>query len=408
LRLPACRMPAEWSGTGLQSLRMEVLRSAEQYVSLELLMDSVRQRRVNLQLDGGLKPAERDASLGTLGRIEAHIDSAQKLATIIRENDDSPGSYNTVNAVWCQSRLLLHLSACKIRRVRLRDQQKHQVPQTAMDLLGDAEATLRVADPQRHRSDLALVDLYRGEARLRLAESLQISMKDSTHEVSLADVCRELEQWQPLRFARESHEELLRKFSYLGAQPANLGHMQALVGDALRFLARAEPVLRERRRNVWWTTWFFERKLRAIALSVWLSVLDRKGPIPFLGFEAAAHGLETDADALVDIGTRMIRVDAYRLATIVEAYMSCAKALQIRLLADDALYDSQLYVHRRQRMATKLSEAVSDLDKVITARNSLVPVPNDSEAMDSNIAELVKAIRDRCDQIAQFHLHFTL
>ena len=89
-KLPICRMPAQWSGSGLQSLRVEALRCAEQYVSLELLMDGVRQRRLGLQLDGGLGLSQRDASLRTLGQIEAHIDWAQKLATTIRENDDSP------------------------------------------------------------------------------------------------------------------------------------------------------------------------------------------------------------------------------------------------------------------------------------------------------------------------------
>ena len=275
-----------------------------------------------------------------------------------------------------------------------------------MGLLGDAEATLRVADPQRYRSDLALIDLYRGEARLRLAESQLIALKDASCPISLADVCRQLEQWQPLRFERKSHDELHKAFPWLAARPTNLGHMEALVGDALRFFTRAEPVLRERRRNVWWTTWFFERKLRAIALSVWLSVFDTKAPIPFLGREAAAQGLDTAADALLDIGTRMIRVDACRLATIVEAYMSCVQALQIRVLADAVLCDSQLYADRRQRMAGNLRDALSDLRKVIRARTSSVAVPNEDAAMDAEIPGLVSAIHDRCDEVARRHLQF--
>src|SRR5690606_26032534 len=131
--------------------------------------------------------------------------------------------------------LLLHLSACKIRCVLRGEVDKHLVPQTAMGILGEAESCLRVADPQRHRSDLALVDLYRGEARLQLAESLPFNTGNAVAGESLLDRCRTLEAWHPTGTDRERHRSLLLEFPWLATPPKNLGHMRALVDDALRF-----------------------------------------------------------------------------------------------------------------------------------------------------------------------------
>jgi hypothetical protein len=141
---------------------------------------------------------------------------------------------------------------------------------------------------------------------------------------------------------------------------------RALVLDALRFLGRAEPALRERRRNVWWTTWFFERKLRAIAHLVWLSVLDQNSPVPFLGFEASPDQ-DTEADSLLDFAWRMIRVDSYRFATIVDAYASCARALQLRRLT--SFHDKERYEERQRNMRKNLHQAISRLRRVRRSRN---------------------------------------
>jgi hypothetical protein len=66
-----------------------------------------------------------------------------------------------------------------------------------------------------------------------------------------------------------------------------------------------EPILQERRRNVWWTTWSFERYLRLISMSVWTSVFEKETPIPFLGLESAASGAAGIADELLDDALRI-------------------------------------------------------------------------------------------------------
>jgi hypothetical protein len=197
-------------------------------------------------------------------------------------------------------------------------------------------------------------------------------------------------------------EELRDKF--LGKQNRQfneeaLRRAKSLVTDSMRFLNRAEPVLRERRRNVWWTTWFFERRLRAVALSVWASIFERDTPIPFLGLEAAMRKTDTIADTLLEDAIRMIRVDAYRLATIVDAYASCAKALQIRLILDK---ETVRLKERQEDMHKALDYALKTLKAVKKRRNKL-----DSEmwkkdgCMDKNVELYVNAILERAEIIAE-------
>jgi hypothetical protein len=75
---------------------------------------------------------------------------------------------------------------------------------------------------------------------------------------------------------------------------------------------------------------------------------------------------DTAADTLLDDAMRMIRVDAYRLATVVDAYASCAEALQMRLMFD---HTSISLPHRQEAMVEKLSEAIGRLKKVDVIRN---------------------------------------
>lgn len=64
----------------------------------------------------GAGDSQSDAdALKALSQIEGSIVRSLKLGATVRDNDDSRGSYDTVTAVWCQSRLLMHRSACKVK-----------------------------------------------------------------------------------------------------------------------------------------------------------------------------------------------------------------------------------------------------------------------------------------------------
>jgi hypothetical protein len=105
--------------------------------------------------------------------------------------------------------------------------------------------------------------------------------------------------------------------------------------------------------------------LRCIAMSVWASIFEEGTPIPFLGLEAAASGTLSIADGLLENALRMISLDAYRMATIVDAYASCAKALQVRLVLDRKSPDISW---RQKKMKDELGNALTGLKNVVQQR----------------------------------------
>ncbi|HEY5027834.1 MAG TPA: hypothetical protein VIK39_05450, partial [Candidatus Angelobacter sp.] len=233
--------------------------------------------------------------------------------------------------------------------------------------LGDAEASLRISDHRRYRSERAIIELHRAEARLRAAEAVDVS-----ESRSFTTMCRSFEEIKVTVGSQPQHES---RFEYFRDHEGNvapevhtaLRQAKSLIVDGMRFLDRAAPVLLERRRNVWWTSWFFERRMRGIAMSVWAAVFETGTPIPFLGFEAAAAGTQTIADSLLEDAIRMISVDAYRLATIVDAYASCIKALQIRMWLDAS--SRHLLGSRKSRMQDRLKNALVEVQKALQRRH---------------------------------------
>ncbi|HST24166.1 MAG TPA: SIR2 family protein [Blastocatellia bacterium] len=438
----------------LQELRVEVLRVIEQYVELALLEDGVENRRsalVNSKeiikklfpedalenrwsalvraseipsdpiKDALVKVSQNQAdgtkdALAKLESIEEYIKFGQRLVLEIRNKDHSSDSHHTISANWCEGRLLMHKSVCATRRVQLNFGDEHAVLHEAMALLGDAESGLRISDPRRNRSELSMIELHRADARLHQAESVQIYeglIKTRFEEIekplmyfaelSFAKMYRILDL-MPMRSNWEEQGKSLRDL-FLGGEKCallvdeELRRAKSLVTDSMRFLNRAEPVLRTRRRNVWWTTWFFERRLRAIALSVWASVFEIDTPIPFLGLEAAMRKTDTLADTLLEDSIRMIRVDAYRLATIIDAYASCTKALQIRLILDRKtvrLKERQMWMHQ------SLVNALKALDDVERRRNRLAAKKWKTKgSMAKQAVAYVDVVRKRARNIAE-------
>ena len=236
------------------------------------------------------------------------------------------------------------------------------------------------------------------------AESVQIYEGVDNTPMSFAQLCRTLELRKSKDSWGEQGEDLRIAFlgegdKWVSRVDKALRRAKSLVTDSMRFLNRAEPVLRDRRRNVWWTTWFFERRLRAVAMSVWASVFEINTPIPFLGLEAAMRTTDTIADTLLEDAIRMIRVDAYRLATIVDAYASCAKALQTRLILDK---QTARLPKRQESMHQALIKALKALEDVEKRRNHLDSKEWKTDGcMDKNVELYVKAVWRRTEIIAE-------
>ncbi|MFN7934736.1 MAG: hypothetical protein U0R19_15505 [Bryobacteraceae bacterium] len=395
-----------------QGERLEVLRVIEQQVALSLLKQSVKLRIQGLRVPRA-DNKETEDNKRDIEKVENLVQFGLDLVRSILGNDHSSDSHYMVRALWCKSRLLMHQSVCAARRVQLDSEGKVALLQHAMSLLGDAEASLRIGDSRRHRPDMAMIELHRAEARLREADACIVEGVD---KVCFAGVCRRLEEIDNTS-VRKGRTFKIEEFCVNGSldglsqAQGQLRRVRSLVLDGLRFLGRAEPVLRERRRNVWWTTWFFERRLRAISMSVWASILEVDTPIPFLGLESVVQGAPTTADVLLDDAIRMIRVDAYRLATIVDSYGSCARAFQLRLILEGS---ETVAVGRQERMqeerirqrsmGQKLQDAVGVLEGVYSRRKEIPPGVKQGDynhELDAAVKKYVEIVLTRSERIVQ-------
>jgi len=399
----------------VQKVRLQLLRALEQYVALQLLKDSVEQRLDNItefkvqSVPDISRAPVKDGDEDRIRAIEDMTKLGFRLVRRVQSQDHSSDSHNASEALWCKSRFLMHQSVCWVRRVQLDPDKKDETLQNPMGLLGDAEASLGADDVRRYRADLAMVELHRAEARLREAESLIIPLRAGP--VSLGRMCRLLElipahgPWRcgTVDHDLDTHGEFQDKFigPEVGPQGPRykLRKAKSLVTDGIRFLNRAEPALRERRRNVWWTTWFFERRLRAIALSIWASVIEEGTPIPFLGLEAAIHDTDTAADLTMADALLMIRVDAYRLATIIDAYTSCVKAFHMRVrLQAYSRPDGK----RLMRMNENLRGAIRELKEVKDRRDNAPSASrNDKSKMAEDVLRYVQMVEQRSTALAE-------
>lgn len=293
---------------------------------------------------------------------------------------------------WIKARLLMLAGIAALTRPGLKYTSRH-----AMSFISDAAACLNSATPDRARGDLAIVELRRSEVRLNEAsgEKLYTFRTAGTDEAEMPFCQVPFETWtydrlygnglsEEVEWMRNAERPEFRSQLDLlmrmklnlseGGRAArnlegNLRRIRARVTDALRFLDRAEPILRERRRNVFWTTWYIERRLRAIALILWTSVFDTKRPIPYLGLEAAMFGSPSEADGLLIDAQRMIRVDSYRMALVVLSYASCARALQVRLQLEGEQQLTANLLFRLVDMRNKLVQASDQLKATIESRN---------------------------------------
>ena len=373
-----------------QELRLEALKTIEQYTEL-LLMEYGLDARLRSfpKYNGGV---DRNK---LLTEIQTLLDKGRELAQAVRGHDQSSVSQQTIEANWCDCRLLIHQSTLTSRHLQLSAKEDPPRHESVMGILGDAEAGLRLSDPRRHRSELGIVELHRAEARLRKAEAARVGIDQS--KLLFSSWCRDIED-ERMNDDVDKFREKLKKHC-ANVNKDRLQRVRSLASDSMRFLDRAEPILRERRRNVWWTTLFFERYLRSIAISVWACILDEKMPVPFLGLESAIYDTTTLADELIEDSLRMISVDAYRLATVIDAYASCAKALQVRIV----LYkntDNSDPEFRLARMQKTLENALNELGgpngvQERRAGDSALEAPNDDSAMDALVVRYVESVIER-------------
>lgn len=388
-----------------QQLRLEMARVIEQLANLALLESSLA-RKVGV-------PAEIETDRGLKRLISTGLDLVEQILS----NDQSADSHDAGSALWCRTRFLMHRGIWEARKDRTR------VPEALRDL-GDADACL--PDSYRRGVDSAVIELYRAEVRMLQADSVGIPcMKDGQlHEVNFEDFPSLFEQnsthlgsqgfdatsvlWRPR--SDELLEKLFPKDREIPkARNGRLRTARSYVEDAITFLTRAESILLTGRRSVWWTTWFFHRRMRTIAMSIWATVCERESPIPVVGLEEAPRGTPTLADSLLENSLRMIRVDSYRLATIIREYASCAHAYHTRLVLDHSAEDErshcrQLTMRANLIRALERLELVSDLrnegQRDDAAKSQETPRQKSNKAVDTRITKYLNDVQEYARRVA--------
>jgi len=361
----------EYKSGDAARLRLEILRTAEQYVACRLQQENA----------GRHVGKESTTDLHTIGQCTS---LALEIADYI-SGGTVEGGFAALVAL-CRSRLFLHQG-----HIAAYKNEHHE----AMNSFTDAEAALNLCELRRFDCDRAVVELYRAEVRLSEADTVpvKIAAREGPFR-ELIDTIVEAAEGPEDFFSKLN--ELLPHDEALGdAQRSSFRRAGAVGRDAIRFLDRAEDIFARRRRNTAITTWYFHRRLRSVSLAVWASLTDRGGPIPFLGVEAAPEGTETMADALVDQALRLIRADAYRLATIVDEYSRCAIALRARLARD---CDVPRLTQRQRDMCAKLDQAVSKLKHVFETRTAASDVDKykDKRALSTEVKTYCKDVIKDC------------
>jgi hypothetical protein len=175
-------------------------------------------------------------------------------------------------------------------------------------------------------------------------------------------------------------------------RPEDLDQTLRLLYDADYALIRAERILVESRKNIWWATWFFELRMQLIELQLLAHVADDwREPIPVLGSEAAPivsagdewekrigkiYGYErtrlagaTAADELLGQTLRLAYRDPFRLARVAESYVNCFILFRIRLARPDFPRSNRVHLEpRRRSMQEACQEVYERLEELFQQR----------------------------------------
>lgn len=179
--------------------------------------------------------------------------------------------------------------------------------------LNEAESFL-VELPNSHGMEQAIIDLHRAAIfQLQALSGAKDSLNPIFRSVYMPGE-KEIEIW----------ENVTTSLDNVGKE-AEFGNVAlALLEDSLQSLDRANPILKRHRKNAWWTTWNFELRMKLVEYELRAAFSGSPcNSLPYLGTKDAPCNMPTELDGLLDNSRRMIRMDVYRLARIVESYSSC-------------------------------------------------------------------------------------
>jgi hypothetical protein len=332
--------------TAPQELRIEIVKVLEQYLQLMLLEEHVVKRQLKTPADPIFALAAKEC-----------FEHACKILRQVEYADDPNSEYPSHDSVWLRVRLLTHRSII--------DARENGGGVNAHRSLNEAEATLHLVDRFRQSVSWAIISLHRAEVAIENARTTSVPLDESVAPATPTVKDVEFKEYvRRLRSLGDSHESevVQAEISKMSKTSDHWRGVLAILKDATMCLNQAETILMTRRKNVWWATWYFQRRLKVVEFELWATVGERHGlPIPYIGLEAASRRTMTLPDELLENACRMVRLDVYRLATVIETYAYCMWAVHLRLLGDPC---AERLPRRQNEMREKVKKALDYLMQV--------------------------------------------
>ena len=180
--------------------------------------------------------------------------------------------------------------------------------------LNNAESCLLESKVGSESLEMAIIELHRAEIFTQQAVFKPGSLEE---EMTALGNFRS----GVFEAVEKNWDELIEK-CLLNTKPRELSSSLSYIDDGLQALVRAELLLNQERKNVWWTTWFFELKLKLIELKMFACVSDPEIEIPVVSMAHTPRGMRSELDRLLLDSMRLSRLDIFRQARILDSYSS--------------------------------------------------------------------------------------
>lgn len=204
----------------------------------------------------------------------------------------------------------------------------------------------------------------------------------------------------------------LKKECSLNSVPSKTFRSSLLcVEDGWQTLDRASEMLKANRKNVWWTTWYYEIRLKLIEVSIYaklntiVQLYKNKQEIPsgninlpYIGLDQSPYGTPTIADQIMEDSERVIRLDLFRYLRIVESYANISIAFALWRSFTNHNTKRDVPWHRQLEMFKRTQRAMHGLTTRLERRTQL-DKKWASTQLDENVMESISMTRNHIKKI---------
>ena len=280
--------------------------------------------------------------------------------------------------------------------------------------LNEAEAALSQTRHSRGAMEQAIIELHRSEVLIQ--EALFVIRNEKGAASTLgeyqSDIIKEIIGHETPNF-----EQLCANCKKYSKSPKELQSSLLSLEDGWQSLDRANEMLKVNRKNVWWTTWYYEIRIKLIEVMIFakLSSITQNNKIeysvdndlPYICFSYAPYGMPTLADRILEDAHRVVRLDLFRYGRILNSYanITVAFALWRRFTSkksENASLSKEVeensLAFRQKNMIQNLNAGIEGLD----ARNDRRKYLDDmhkSTRLDNHVDDTVSLLKKYVEKI---------